>query len=496
MTEQSDSSDAGAPHERAQALASDRTYEWVRTIIDELPQFVLVKNTDKEHVLVNQTVADAHGATVEQIEGTTDEQYAHEPADRDYTRDDDYVLEFGDSITIPEDRIVDAAGTERIVKSRIKRIEGPAGDKQLLVVETDISEEKQHERKLEQQRDLMEKVEQLGATGGWVLDPETETVEWTAGTKAIFGVGEDFEPTLETALSLFHPDDRDRVAASIQRCIKSHTPYELECRIVTADGETRWIQTRGQAVRRHGEVVQLRGAITEITAQKQREIELQRQNDRLEEFAHVVAHDLRNPLNYAQGYTELAEETGDLTRLPTVTKALSRMEAIVEDTLTLAREGQAVGSVEHVTADALARQCWAIIDAPEATLVCPESFGLRADPSRLSHLFENLFRNSIEHSTSKAADSDDTGQTITLGLLASGDGFYVADDGPGIAPDERETVFEAGYSTRTDGTGFGLAIVKRIAEAHDWTVSITQSTAGGARFEFTDVEVVPEQPPV
>lgn len=68
-------------------------------------------------------------------------------------------------------------------------------------------------------------------------------------------------------------------------------------------------------------------------------------------------------------------------------------------------------------------------------------------------------------------------------------GFYVADDGPGVPADERDQVFEFGHSGG-DGTGSGLAIVRSIAEAHDWTVSLTDSESGGARFEFTGVEFV------
>jgi len=76
--------------------------------------------------------------------------------------------------------------------------------------------------------------------------------------------------------------------------------------------------------------------------------------------------------------------------------------------------------------------------------------------------------------------------TVTVGSLE--DGFYVADDGPGIPEADREKVFESGYSTDGDGTGLGLAIVRRIAQAHGWDVTLTTSESGGARFEFHGVE--------
>lgn len=82
------------------------------------------------------------------------------------------------------------------------------------------------------------------------------------------------------------------------------------------------------------------------------------------------------------------------------------------------------------------------------------------------------------------------GVTVTVGEFD--DGFRVEDDGPGIPEAKREAVSEAGYTTAEEGTGFGLSIVKQVAEAHDWTVRVTEGAAGGARFEVTNVEFADE----
>jgi signal transduction histidine kinase len=76
--------------------------------------------------------------------------------------------------------------------------------------------------------------------------------------------------------------------------------------------------------------------------------------------------------------------------------------------------------------------------------------------------------------------------TVSVGDLE--DGFYVADDGSGIPDDVRDSVFDAGFTTSSDGTGFGLNIVEAVANAHDWTVSIEESESGGARFEIRGVD--------
>jgi signal transduction histidine kinase len=88
---------------------------------------------------------------------------------------------------------------------------------------------------------------------------------------------------------------------------------------------------------------------------------------------------------------------------------------------------------------------------------------------------ENLFRNSVEHGGSTV--------TVTMGSLPGESGFYIEDDGPGVPPDDRTDVFENGYTTEENGTGFGLSIVQTIFEAHGWNVSLTEGTEGGARIE-------------
>jgi len=201
--------------------------------------------------------------------------------------------------------------------------------------------------------------------------------------------------------------------------------------------------------------------------------ELRRQNERLERFANVVSHDLRNPLSVAQGHIEMID--GESAEV--IERNLDRMETIIEDVLTLARQGESVEETERVDLAALAADCWESVETNAATLSTDEELLIMADPSRCRQLLENLIRNSVEH----------VGDEVSIRISSLPGGFYVEDDGPGIDPDERDEVFEAGYTTNRDGTGFGLNIVKEIATAHGWGVDITEGSDGGARFEFTGV---------
>jgi signal transduction histidine kinase len=246
---------------------------------------------------------------------------------------------------------------------------------------------------------------------------------------------------------------------------------------------------------------------------KRRGAELERQVDRLEEFASVVSHDLRSPLTVAKGNMELIgdNESVDEELIAHVEFAHDRMSEIIEDSLALARGGNEVTDPEPVDIEELATQAWQTVGGDDETLTVATGMQLDADPERLLRLLENLFRNAIEHGA-EGGDNDDGGDpiaaglpddygddepsesvldglSITVGQLTGNEGFYVADNGDGIPADEREDIFEAGVSSSGTGSGLGLAIVRRIAQAHGWTVSVTDADGGGARFEFrTDPE--------
>ena len=219
----------------------------------------------------------------------------------------------------------------------------------------------------------------------------------------------------------------------------------------------------------------------DVSERMERERELQRQNRRLNDFASVVSHDLRAPLNVASGSLELLDEECDDDRLGTVEDALGRMDDIVTDLLSLARSGQDIGATDSVDLWNAVEAAWGTTAAAsDAEIVVPEDgepVTVEADEDRLRQLLENLLRNAVEHT--------DGSVTVTVGALENG--FYVEDDGPGIAEKHREAAFEAGYSTSEDGTGFGLSIVEQIVDAHGWEVRLREGRDGGARFEIIGV---------
>jgi signal transduction histidine kinase len=185
---------------------------------------------------------------------------------------------------------------------------------------------------------------------------------------------------------------------------------------------------------------------------RSREAELRRQNARFEEFASVLSHDLRNPLNVITGTLELVRETGDLKQLEPIERAADRIERLTTVLLTLARQGRTVGDPESVRLGPIAEDAWAgtIPDRESARLHLDEDLSdestaggtVEGDPIGLQQLFESLFANAVEYGSP---------DVVEVGPLPDAAGFYVADDGPGIAPARRERVFDHDYTTSERG---------------------------------------------
>jgi len=211
---------------------------------------------------------------------------------------------------------------------------------------------------------------------------------------------------------------------------------------------------------------------------------LDAQNERLNEFAGLLAHDLRNPLTSARGYTELAAQTTtdpEAEYLEIVDDSLDRMETLITDTLALAREGADVGEREQVQLSTVARAAWDIVEPEAATIEIVDDRPIRADSSRLQQLFENLFRNVDEH----------CGADVTVTVEGTDDGFAVEDTGPGLPPGIVDSLFGGAYG---DGRqGLGLLIVERVVSGHGWGGSV-HSTDDGTRFVFSDIGIVTDPP--
>jgi len=355
----------------------------------------------------------------------------------------------------------------------------------------------------DRRRPFAEQVQALLGLGRAELDTAYGTLSRIEGENYVFEVVDadddsieagDVVPLAATNCERAASDERTLVLGDVARDAPEqtdragYTEWGIECYIgapVFVDDEVYgtfcFYDTEpraGQFSDREVTLVDLMGQWVSYELQRRRTNErLRRQNERLQQFASIVSHDLRNPLTVLDGSLELFERTNDEEHLARAHRTVDRMDALVEDLLTLARSGATIDEQEDVDLGPLVERCWGHVPTGAATLEVEAERTVRADEARLEQLLENLIRNAVEH----GGDS----VTVRVGDLAGG--FYLEDDGPGIPESEREAVFESGYTTSPEGTGFGLAIVEEIAEAHGWRVRVTESPEGGTRFEFTGV---------
>jgi PAS domain S-box-containing protein len=360
----------------------------------------------------------------------------------------------------------------------------------------DVTERVEREDRLAHQQSLLEAVIETSIDGVLVVNEDREYATWNQQFVDMWDmppelVGDESEPAgLEWVRDQLEDPESFREQVEY---LYDNSGEESRDRVRLTDGRVfdRYSAPVEGEDTYFGRVWFFRDVTDRVTYER----ELERQNERLDEFASIVSHDLRNPLNVATGRLELASEECDSEYLDDVERAHDRMASLIDDLLAFARAGSASMTTEAVDLAETCERRWDTVETGDATLVVDTAAVVRADENRLGELFENLFGNAVEHGStsslsqdSEEAVADENGLTVTVGELV--DGFYVADDGLGIPLDEAEAVFDRGYSTAETGSGFGLPIVREIATAHGWDVSLTDSESGGARFEVTGVETL------
>jgi PAS domain S-box-containing protein len=320
-----------------------------------------------------------------------------------------------------------------------------------------------------------------------IVDFETESFV-DVNPRACELLGYSREELLSMDPEDIHPDDIDRVREEFISQVKSEgTGFTDDLTCLTKDGEKVPTEVSGAALEStagaaDAEPRRMIAMLRDISGRVQTRRRLEQKVERLDRFAGIVSHDLQNPLSIIQGHAELARQTGDSEHFDAVEDAADRMEEMLSELLQLTREGDLIHEREDVDLDAIARNVWADCDMAPASLEVESSTTLRADRDRLHELLVNLFENARDHGGPSV--------TVRVGVLDGLElnGFYVADDGAGVPADDEDDVFEWGHTTTGDGTGFGLAIVAEIAEAHGWEISVEESADGGARFEIDGID--------
>ncbi|ELZ98969.1 adaptive-response sensory-kinase [Haloferax mucosum ATCC BAA-1512] len=318
----------------------------------------------------------------------------------------------------------------------------------------------------------------------YVYDQEGRLVSWNSRFSELTNKSDE-ELFGTHAESFFADGDSEVVRRAVEQVMENGETV-FEARLPTTRGTILFQLTGHRLVAPDGTVVGFCGVGRDITVLRQHEERLARQNERLDEFARVLSHDLRNPLSISTGFLNLERQENDSEYLERVATSLDRMSEIVSNVLKAARRERTVVEFSPIAFESLVEQAWDTADTGNATLDIDTEKVIHADSARLQRLFENLFRNVADHAGPTP--------TVTVEVLDGDTGFVVEDDGNGIDSDIAGQVFEPGFTTAPNGTGFGLDIVRSLAEAHGWSVSVVDCSSSGARFEFTGVSFTDSEP--
>ncbi|WP_121821090.1 PAS domain-containing protein [Halostella salina] len=268
-------------------------------------------------------------------------------------------------------------------------------------------------------------------------------------------------------------ETREERVAEMRRAIEAEEPVCVELRNYRKGGEMFWNRVTIAPLRdESGELDHFVGFQEDVTSRR----------ELIEEFTSlggVLAHDMQNPLQTIRGRLELAIEDDETEHVEAAMSSLERAEQLVDDVAGVLRSGTIVGEREEIDVGHIAAGVWEALDrcSEDDAIEIRDSPTVRADGDAVRRMLDNVLGNSLEHG--------ETPVKVRVGELE--DGFYIEDNGPGIPEENREQVFEQGFSTKDTGdeTGMGMASLRQIVLAHGWRIDIADADElDGVRFEI------------
>ena len=477
--------------------AAEREIDETRTrfskLLEHSADYIFIIDSDGTLTYVTPSVERILGYDPDELVGDEAFDYLH-PDDVDRIQSElTDVLESPNTQRTVELRTKHRNGSWRWVEIRARNLLDDSDIEGIVGNVRDVTARKENEAELDWHRSVIRSMDE----GVYVIDEDYRfqfinfravgTIDlsaqaWTGDhLSSLDEVGlfpESAVTAVKSAVDDIAAGERDEVELLLEPEVPPSTDFlELRIRPLETDDDTEYILATTR----------------DITERKRNELDLKRKNERLEAFASVVSHDLRNPLEAVSTSLDLLDAEVDSDHLDRSHRAVDRMARLIDEVLTLAREGRTIDDPSPVSLAAIARDRWGSIPTDGGTLDVDTDTQIFADVGRLEQLLENLFRNAVEHGSDavtvrlRSVESDGGTEAVPSAPDSDG-GFVIEDDGPGIPPDHRGRVFEMGHSTVADSPGLGLTIVDDIAQAHGWSVAVTESDAGGARFVFTNVQ--------
>ncbi len=354
-------------------------------------------------------------------------------------------------------------------------------------------------KKLKQSEEFLNETGKLAKVGGWEYSLKTEKLRWTEEVYRIHEVDFDFEPTVDKALSFYTSEDVWKIKDALKNIIEYGKAYDLELKIITAEGNNKWVRTTGQAEFEGVSVAKIKGIFQDITDKKEKDEEIQKiikelekSNRELSNFTSVVSHDLKSPLNIIIRRLEMInEEIKDIDETTKdtfgfVVERAKFMQKLINNLLGLARLD--TKKEEHIrfnfkdaiqeALENLGRQ----IELSSLQITINELPKVQGDWILLIRLMQNLIENAFKYNDKNVPKIDISAEDNGKNWL-----FKIKDNGVGLPESALEKIFElfSRYDIEHEGTGIGLATCKKIVEIHGGKIFAQNNPDEGSTFFFT-----------
>lgn len=374
----------------------------------------------------------------------------------------------------------------------------------------DVSEHRRAFDRLVRSQELLARTQRVAQLGGWELDIDANRLQLTDQAYELFGLARgETRGGFETLLDRVHPDDRARLAEAKAATLRAEGPLDVEHRIVLRSGELRWIHERAQLSRGMDGSMLLSGTAQDISERKMIEEELRRtlddlrdRNEELTNFAFVASHDLQEPLRKIRAFSDrlLSQapaglEEGAMDYLSRIAAAAGRMQRLIDDLLDYSRVTTRQRPFTKVPLGDIVSEAWSDLESRVEESGAEISVGelptIEADRAQMQQLMQNLLGNALKFRApgrtprirvwSEQAPSPGSDPDLTQ--------VFVEDNGIGFDPRHAKRIFAPFQRLhgrdQYEGTGIGLAIVRRIVERHGGVIESDGAPGAGAVFILT-----------
>jgi PAS domain S-box-containing protein len=355
----------------------------------------------------------------------------------------------------------------------------------LLILGAALAERGEAERQLASAHASLAEAQEVARLGSWEWDIHSNRVTWSDELYRLWGLEpQSLDLTYERYLESVHPADREQTQAIVERALTTGVPFDFDHRVALPDGAVRWIHGAGRLVLdEHGEPARMVGTAQDITERKQ-------VDDLRDSILSAVSHELRTPLTSIVGFAmtlkdkgaSLAQRTQD-EMVEHLARQAQKLDRLLADLLDLdrLRHGFVHPNFRETDVWELAAQVAADQDSNTHSIdVRGGSVLAEVDAPKVERIIENLLANAFNHTP--------PGTSITVAIEPQDGGVLISvdDDGPGVAPDQREAIFEifdrGAASDRVPGTGIGLSLVAQFTALHRGKAWVEESASGGASF--------------